>query len=294
MKNKHAEKVPSFNDFFNPVIQALRDLGGRGSKDEIFARVIEIMGLTEEQVTYTYDSNDISIALSRAGFVLSWLKKGNIVRSGGKSIWILVDRNQEDIDVAKYKSEISKIHLQERKNKESSQDEGEDEGDMLDEEDQDAVLLKKIKQMPATAFEFFCKRLLEEIGLTNVERTGGSDDGGIDGTGILRLEGLVSLRVAYQAKRYDKGPVSSSVIRDFRGSLPCDVDKGVVITTSRFTPNAREEALNPEKGGVIDLIDGDGLVQKIKEYRMGVEVEDVKKIINIDDEYLKQFEDESV
>ena len=58
-------------------------------------------------------------------------------------------------------------------------------------------------------------------------------------------------------------------IRDFRGSLTTDIEKGVFITTGTFTKAAREEASNAGKQQ-IDLIDGEEFINKLIEYRLGV------------------------
>ena len=66
-----------------------------------------------------------------------------------------------------------------------------------------------------------------------------------------------SFNVAFQCKRYT-GSVSAGDIRDFRGSLTTDIEKGVFITTGTFTRAAREEASNAGKQQ-IDLVDGESL-----------------------------------
>src|SRR3546814_8903609 len=60
-----------------------------------------------------------------------------------------------------------------------------------------------------------------------VEVTGRSGDGGIDGTGILRLS-LMSFHVLFQCKRY-QGSVGSGAVRDFRGAMMGRTDKGLKI-----------------------------------------------------------------
>lgn len=108
------------------------------------------------------------------------------------------------------------------------------------------------------------------------EVTGNPNDRGIDGKGILRLGEILSFHVVFQAKRY-KEVVSPNVIRDFRGSMSANVDKGLVITTGRFTREARKEA---QRDGAlpIDLIDGNELAEKLKELGMGINVELVEKV----------------
>ena len=288
MPNKFADEIPKFYEFFNPVIQALRGMDGRASRSEIESKIVELMNLSEEQVGYTYDNNDRSIVLDRTSWALSWLKKGNIVKSGGRSIWILVNKEQEEIDVKEYHKKYSKIVAKETREKRESLEDEDIQRDVL-EENMDEVLLDKIKQLDPVAFERLCKRLLEESGVTNVEETSKSHDRGIDGIGVLRVQGLVSLRIAFQAKRYTTATVGSEIIRNFRGSLPNNIDKGIVITTGKFTPTAKKEALDPEKSTIIDLIDGDDMIRKIKEYGVGVKVEEIKSIVEIDDEYFEQF-----
>lgn len=95
-----------------------------------------------------------------------------------------------------------------------------------------------------------------------------SGDGGIDGTGKLRINGIFSFNVAFQCKRF-VGSVSAGDIRDFRGSLTTDIEKGVFITTGTFTKAARDEASNAGKQQ-IDLIDGEEFINKLIEYRLGV------------------------
>lgn len=100
--------------------------------------------------------------------------------------------------------------------------------------------------------------------------TGRSGDGGIDGNGILRLAGIISFRVAFQAKRYQAN-VGAGVVRDFRGAMVGRADKGVIITTGGFTADARAEAVR-DGAPPIDLISGEDLVEKLRELRLGVRV----------------------
>jgi restriction system protein len=65
--------------------------------------------------------------------------------------------------------------------------------------------------------------------------------------------------------------VGSSTVRDFRGAMSGRADRGLIMTTGVFTRDARKEA---SRDGVppIDLVDGEGLLEKLKELRLGVEV----------------------
>lgn len=125
-------------------------------------------------------------------------------------------------------------------------------------------------------FEKLAQLLLRECGFTQVTVTKKSNDGGIDGSGKLRINGIFSFNVAFQCKRYT-GNVSAADIRDFRGSLTTDIEKGVLITTGSFTKAAREEACNAGKQQ-IDLIDGDELINKLIEFGIGVNEKTIYEI----------------
>lgn len=122
--------------------------------------------------------------------------------------------------------------------------------------------------MSPDAFERLVQRVLRESGFIQVEVIGKSGDGGIDGRGIMRLGGLLSFQVIFQCTRY-RGSVSSDKIRDFRGAMVGRADKGLVITTGNFTKDAVREATR-DGAPTIDLVDGDSLVDKLKEHGLGV------------------------
>ena len=138
-------------------------------------------------------------------------------------------------------------------------------------------LLDTLRNIPPDAFERLCQRLLRESGFIEVEVTGRSGDGGIDGHGIIRLAGLISFPVLFQCKRYS-GSVVPKEVRDFRGAMTGRAKNGLILTTGRFTIEAQREAT---RDGVplIDLIDGELLIDKIKELELGVSVR--KKMVEV-------------
>src|SRR5439155_3302329 len=99
---------------------------------------------------------------------------------------------------------------------------------------------------------------------TKVEVTGRSGDGGIDGIGVLRVN-LLSFQVLFQCKKY-QGSVGAGAIRDFRGAMVGRSDKGLMITTGTFTPDAKREATR-DGAPAIDLIDGDQLCDLLKQLK---------------------------
>ena len=95
---------------------------------------------------------------------------------------------------------------------------------------------------------------------------------------------VVSLNIVFQCKRY-KETVSPHHVRDFRGAMQGRGEKGLIITTGRFTKEAKNEA-NRDGVTPIELIDGDRLVELFEKYRLGL-----KPVIvfEIDYEFFKGF-----
>ncbi len=129
-------------------------------------------------------------------------------------------------------------------------------------------LMDTLQTMNPYAFERLAQQLLRECGFESVKVTKKSGDGGIDGYGKLKVNGIFCFNVAFQCKRYS-GPVPASDIRDFRGSLTNSIEKGVFITTGTFSKYAVDEAADPGKKQ-IDLIDGNELINKMCSLGMGV------------------------
>jgi restriction system protein len=82
--------------------------------------------------------------------------------------------------------------------------------------------------------------------------------------------------VIFQCKRY-RNPVSSGVVRDFRGAMVGRADKGLIITTGSFTRDADREATR-DGAPPIDLIDGEQLIDKLKDLGLGVTTKQVEVV----------------
>jgi restriction system protein len=173
-------------------------------------------------------------------------------------------------------------NIKQEKTEQKSTIEGEDEGP----DEADSWQTKRhhvlVNDLSADAFERLIKRLLRESGFVQVEVTGRSGDGGIDGKGIMKVGGLLSFHVLFQYKKY-QGSVSAGAIRDFRGALIGSVDKGLFVTTGTFTRDAVREATR-DGAPPIDLMDGDQLADKLKELRLGINTEMVERV-TVDSEW---------
>ena len=140
-------------------------------------------------------------------------------------------------------------------------------------------------ELHPAAFERLCQRLLREAGSTRVEVTGKTEDGGIDGTGVLQMN-LLSFQVILQCKRW-KGSVGASTVRDFRGAMGGRADKGLILTIGAFTADARREATR-DGAPAVDLVDGDALCDLLKTYGIEVKVRTVEEV-TLDERALAGF-----
>lgn len=117
---------------------------------------------------------------------------------------------------------------------------------------------------------------------TDLQRVGGSGDGGIDG--IISLDRLGLEKVYVQAKRW-QNPVGRPEVQGFYGALAGQrANKGVFITTSTFTTQAVEFANSVER---IVLVDGKRLTALMTEHGVGVSHR-VLKVPKVDSDYFDE------
>ncbi|MDU8979796.1 MAG: restriction endonuclease, partial [Lactobacillus paragasseri] len=111
-----------------------------------------------------------------------------------------------------------------------------------------------------------------------------SNDGGIDG--IINQDPLGLRTVYVQVKRYsEKNIVGSPEINSFFGALRRkQADRGVFITTSSFTNDARDAA----KQLNIALVDGEMLTNLMIQYKVGVQIRQNYELYNIDDDFFEE------
>ncbi len=268
--------IYKYDDLFNPTLNALHKLGGSGSVDEIEDEVSTLLNLTEEQINDIHRGN-ISKLSYRLAWARNYLKRYGLLENSSRGIWALTEKgmNTGTIDKDAVKKAVKEEDRQLRSEIGEIEIEIEEDEEILDLTWQEQ-LLEELQNVSPSSFERLCQRLLRELGFQNVEVTGKTNDGGIDGKGILKLGGALSFHVMFQAKRY-KGSVSPSIVRDFRGAMMGRADKGLIITTGTFSREAKKEATR-DGASPIDLIDGIDLTEKLKELHLGVEIELIEKI----------------
>lgn len=271
--------IPTFDALMNPLILVLKDLGGSGTIEEIDSKVAEVVGLSNEQLEVLHDPQrggqtefEYRIAWTR-----TYLKKYGVLENSSRGVWALTPKGIQ-LDQVNPKVVRREVQEQRKKTPIDSQETEDEETSWRDE------LVNVLQAMDPAAFERLVQRLLREAGFFQVEVTGRSGDGGIDGKGIIRLGGMLSFHVIFQCKRY-QGSVTPSQIRDFRGAMVGRADKGLFITTGNFTKEAIREATR-DGAPAIDLMDSDQLVDKLKEFELGVRTKKVEvEQITIDNDW---------
>ncbi|GAT32478.1 restriction system protein [Terrimicrobium sacchariphilum] len=262
--------VPKYYELFNPLLQALRELGGSASIPEQEEAVARLLSLSEDDVNEIHRGNRTKFGY-KLGWARTYLKRYGLLENSDRGVWALtedgtsVDRVVPE-EVVRMVQQQGRVAREELAEAEAEQETPE----MVAELRWQDAALQALREMAPDAFERLCQRLLRESGFIQVEVTGRSGDGGIDGKGVVKLGGILSFHVSFQCKRY-QGSVSSGAIRDFRGAMVGRADKGLFITTGTFTRDARAEA---QRDGAppLDMIDGDELVVMLKDLRLGIDV----------------------
>ena len=288
---KNSTKMPTYHELMNPQLQALHELGGSGSIEEIAQKVAELSDLPEEILNLPHNpekSSQTEIEY-RLAWARTYLKKYGILDNSDRGIWIIVPEKRK-VTMVDPQEVIKTVRAEIKKQKELVQKEDaikdENEVEIPDETESWRNILHHLltQELSPDGFERLTKRILRESGFVQVEVTGRTGDGGIDGKGIMRLSGLLSFHVVFQCKKY-QGSVSASDIRDFRGAMIGRADKGLFITTGTFTRDAVREATR-DGAPPIDLVDGDHLAEKLKELGLGIKKVLVEQV-SVDEDWFR-------
>lgn len=286
---KQRKGQTEFTRWMGPLLDCLRALGGSAKPQEVSRWIARELRLSPEvtEATIKSGANRFHNQVQWARQYLVWQ---GLLDDGRRGIWTLSPlgwKTHLDEDAARTIF-LDRVKTYQSERKQHTTTASHPEPDLADteppEESQDLGLLDILKSLPPYGFELICGRLLREHGFEDVEVTQRSRDGGIDGYGLLRLSPFVSLRVAFQAKRY-KDTVTRSAVGEFRNALLGRAEKGVFITTGRFTQDAETEAT---RDGVvpIELIDGEQLVALFQDKLIGVKP---KVIYEMDPAFFDEF-----
>ncbi len=272
--------LPKYDALFNPLLEAIKRLGGSASVTELNEEVTKSLNLTDGEIATPHNERMTELQY-RLTWTRHYLKAYGLLDNSERGIWVLTAKGKEidSVDprqVRRFVIEQSRGNKNNVRLKKTESTLDEVEAETILEEKWREELLAKLLHLSASAFERLAQRLLRESGFVEVKVTGRSGDGGIDGVGIVRLGGLLGFPVLFQCKKY-QGSVGPGIVRDFRGAMMGRSDRGLIITTGTFSREAKAEAT---RDGVppIDLVDGEQLLDKLKELRLGVTIKMIEQV----------------
>lgn len=294
--------LPKYYGFYTPFLSALKDGNVHTAKD-VQSFIADMLNLTDEQLAETLPSGTQSVFSNRVSWAKTYLKKAGLIDSAKKGHYSI---SAEGLALLNSGVPITDELLAQRSpafaafkygdrqkpsptaSPEVPPHTGETPQETLDRvygdiHDQlaDDLLSEIMNQTPAF-FEHLVVDLMKAMNYGEGTVTKLSGDGGIDG--IIHEDRLGFSQIYIQAKRWD--PTSTILkpeIQKFVGAMmgPPRVDKGLFITTAKFSQGAKEYA----DAQHIILIDGQKLTSLMIEYGLGVSVQKVYKIKRLDSDY---------
>jgi restriction system protein len=275
--------LPKYDSLFNPLLEAIKKLGASASISELDEEVAKSLHLTNEEISRPHDERRTELQY-RLAWARTYLKAYGLLDNSERGVWVLTPKGK-DTDAVDQRQVVRFVNEQSRvkkgkltvKNSVNTVDVevAEVAETVLEEKWREALLAELLNLSPA-AFERLSQRLLRESGFVEVRVTGRTGDGGIDGVGIVRLGGLLGFPILFQCKRY-RDTVGSDVVRDFRGAMIGRADRGLIITTGTFSRDAKIEATR-DGAPPIDLVDGEQLLDKLKELHLGINVKMIEQV----------------
>ena len=304
--------IPTYDSLYPYILLVLKDKSEKTNK-QISKAVFEYLNIPSKIIGIKYPKYPDAEGMleNRFSFALSDLyKAGAIARPRRATYTItesgidLLSRNKDKLtkDILKKTPEYIKYEEEMKVRNDNDNiltDEVNDE-DPIDERIRIVEFAKKVNNEVATElldkirninpyfFEKLVIDLLDTMGYVgpngNAMVTSKSNDGGIDG--IINQDPLGTNTVYVQAKRYKADNIIQRPdIQGFYGALAgINADRGVFITTSRFSKAATEYAM---RQGIV-LVDGIQLTDMMLKYKVGVQTHKKIELLKIDEDYFEE------
>ena len=295
--------LPKYDEFYRLVLNALQD-GKSHSMKEVRNSIAQTLHLTEQDLSETL-SNGSSVYAGRAGWAKTYLKKAEMIDSPQRGYITITPAGQsllasnEPITnalLAKLSSAFLDFYRPQSGNSTSTQSDSENTQistpetpqetfervyNLINEQLADELLNDVLNQSPVF-FEHLVVDLMKAMGYGDGLVTKYSGDDGIDG--IIHEDKLGFNLIYIQAKRWKPDiTITKPELQKFAGAMmgPPKVEKGLFITTAKFSPKAKEYATAQH----IILVDGKKLTELMIEYGVGVSTQKAYLIKRIDSDY---------
>ena len=298
--------VPKYNELYIPLLRALQD-GNVRTLQELRDIVSQSLNLTIEDLAERLPSNGTSLFADRLSWARSYLKKAGLVASpqrgrlaitpigkellnSGKPITnaLLAECSSTFVDFYRPKSSDITVPISYpdtpvivEDTQETPQEALERAYALINDQLADDLLTEVLRQSPAF-FEQLVVDLMKAMNYGEGFVTKYSGDDGIDG--IIHEDRLGFNLIYIQAKRWKPDiTIGKPELQKFAGAMmgPPKVEKGLFITTAKFSPKAQEFA-NAQH---IILVDGKRLTDLMIEYGVGVSTQKTYFIKRVDSDY---------
>ena len=262
-------------DFIDPVLNAIKEKGESATFREIKDAIAQLFELTDDDLIASYEKSGANIFSTMVATAIQVLKRKGQVERIAPAVWALTKRQIETDKPPEIDESLEEESLKEESLKEEWK----------------TQLKKILLEMKPESFERLIQRLLRQAQFDPVKVTQTTRDGGIDGFGLWKAQDFLSFVVVFQCKRH-QSPIAVRDVDQFIGCFHKSTEigkpeRGIFITTSRFTPDAKKSSVNSPIP--LQLIDGDELLEYLKKYKLGVEIKTEKKeIVNVNSHF---FED---
>jgi restriction system protein len=305
--------LPDYQSLMLPLLRYAGVADGEITTNKAVEVLAQELNLTEEDLKQMLPSGTQFTFVNRVGWAATYMKKARLLEPTRRGYYRITERGRELL--AKQPKVINNKTLEEypeflefKKLKGTMAKNGEEEIKLISDvftttpseslefayknlrDELADELLDKLKEISPTFFERVVVELLVKMGYGGSRSDAGraigkSGDGGIDG--IIK-EDKLGLDVIYiQAKRWDKTPVGRPDVMQFAGALHGQkANKGIFITTSRFTDEARSYV--SQIGSKIVLIDGEQLTNLMIENDVGVSTVSLYPVKRIDNDYFDE------
>jgi len=302
-------EIPRYDDIMPPVLKEL----GCNIENSVEWKTLEIplashFDLSEQDLAVEYDSGNGRIFLDRISWALSYLFNAGLVERPKRGYYKITELGRS-IDAANVKAFVKEKIAEREALKKASQTESQSPTSSSALTDSEATpdealakaaesirdnvyedILETILNKTPYEFEKLVVKLLDMMGYGGVVKNAGqvtqqSNDGGIDG--IIKEDVLGLGRIHIQAKRYKRdSTIGREDIQKFVGALAvAQSNKGVFITTSRYSGAAIEYANNLNGSTNVVLIDGSKLAEYIYDYGLGMQTEQTVTIKRMDSDF---------
>ena len=295
--------VPTLDELHRPVMEIANSSSQRLTRKEFVERLTEVFSLTDDDLQEMLPSGGQTRMENRTNWAITDLKKAGLMDNPVRNQWEITQKGRDFLvdrqGIIKF-ADLQKLWPESGQAPNAATPSTSESVDITPDE-QMAIshrqhldrlsddILDSLKGVTPAGFERLVVEFLSKLGYGEGTVVGRSGDQGVDG--ILNQDKLGLEKVFTQAKRHASGQVGEPEIRNFSGSLVAQgATKGVFITTSSFSPTARQTADAISMGTqFIRLIDGPELAALMIENDVGVVTQVTYPVKKLDANYFADF-----